>query len=240
MTGIDCGRPKTDLETIMLRRVNLKCAYALSSAAAAAAILALTGSASAENSPRLMITARGGAATEASGGVSLEVRPLGDLILGGSFDIGENFSGTHGSYSFYAPAAFGGYSFYSNDFFDVRALAGARFPMKLAASEELPQTITASSTAAFLASVRLSFMIGAWVIGLQGDMSPHSITWDYKCPTMCDLSRNDQLLAGKPVDTTEWMFRGALVFGIALGKAGGDGGGGGGEGGGIEGPPPEE
>jgi hypothetical protein len=188
-----------------------------------------------------MITARGGAATEASGGLSLEVRPFGDLILGGSFDGGVNFGGTYGSYSFYAPAAFGGYSFYSNDFFDVRALAGARFPYSLSASEELPQTITASSTAAFLGSVRLSFMIGPWVIGLQGDMSPHSVTWDYKCPTMCDPSRSDQLFAGKPIDTTEWMFRGALVFGIALGKAGGDGGGGGGgEGSNIEGPPPEE
>jgi hypothetical protein len=222
----------------MLQRLSLKCATALSSAAA---ILALTGSASAENSPRLMITARGGAATEASGGLSLEVRPLGDLILGGSFDGGVNFGGTFGSYSFYAPAAFGGYSFYSNDFFDVRALAGARFPLGLAASENLPQTIVASSTASFLASVRVSFMIGMWVIGLQGDMSPHSVTWDYKCPTMCDPSRNDQLFAGKPVDSTEWMWRGALVFGIALGKGGGDGGGdGGGGGGGIEGPPPAE
>lgn len=221
----------------MLKRLSLNCAIALSSAAA---ILALTGSASAENSPRLMITARGGVATEASGGLSLEVRPLGDLILGGAFDGGVHLNGTYGSYSFYAPAAYGGYSFYSNDFFDVRALAGARFPLGLSASEEVPMAIVENASAAFMASVRVSFMIGMWVIGLQGDMSPHSVIWDYKCPTMCDPSR-DQVLAGKPVDTTEWMFRGALVFGIALGKSSsGPEGGGGGEGGGTEGPPPPE
>jgi hypothetical protein len=222
----------------MNHRSSLQCVCALS---AAAAILALTGSASAENSPRLMITARGGLATEASGGLALEVRPLGDLILGGSFDGGVNFSGTYGSYSYYAPAAYGGYSFFSNDFFDVRALAGARFPLNMSLPDDSNRAFAATSTAAFTASVRLSFMIGMWVIGLQGDMTPHSVTWDYKCPTMCDPSRTGQLLAGKPEDKTEWMFRGALVFGIALGKGGGDGGGGGGgEGGGGEGPPPAE
>ncbi|MCK6588738.1 MAG: hypothetical protein HUU21_01790 [Polyangiaceae bacterium] len=221
----------------MPRYLSLKCATAFSFAAA---VLALTGSASAENSPRLMITARGGAGTEGSGGLSLEVRPLGDLILGGAFDGGVNFSGTYGSYSFWAPAAYGGYSFYSNDFFDVRALAGARFPFGISVSEDSKQDIVNSGTAAFMASVRVSFMIGMWVIGLQGDMSPHSVTWDYKCPTMCDPMRTDQAFAGKPEDTTEWMFRGALVFGIALGKAGGEPEGGGGGGGEGPPPPPEE
>ena len=61
-------------------------------------------------------------------------------------------------------------------------------------------------------------------------------------PTMC-APRGATAPGRKPEDTTEWMFRGALVFGIALGKSSSppDGGGGGDlGGGGGEGPPPAE
>jgi len=191
-----------------------------------------------------MLTARGGMATEASGGAALEVRPFGDLILGGSIDGGVNMKGTLASYSWYAPAAYGGYSFFSNDIFDVRGLAGARFPMGVSTADEEPVSIVKSSFAAFTASLRFSFMFGMWVVGLQGDMTPHSVMWDYKCPNPLCVDGKTGGLAGKPIETTEWMWRGALVVGIALGKStpGPDSGSGGGgdPGGGSVGPPPEK
>ncbi len=174
------------------------------SLAAAAVVGALSPSArAADRGPRFLGSLHGGAATEGGGGVTAEVRLFGSVCAGASFDLGRNFVGTHGSYDYLGPALHGSYGIRIGDIFEIRPFFGARFPFNLEAKSP-EYKISDHSSVAFTTALRASFFIDWFVIGLQGDLTPHGVKWQ-------------ELATGKTDEKTEYLIRASLVLGVALG-----------------------
>jgi hypothetical protein len=175
------------------------------SLAALATGLTLAPSASADLGHRFVATVHGGVATEAGAGATAEVRVLEDFAFAAGFDGGVNFKGLHGSYSYLGPALGGSYRFKFSDMVELRPILGARFPVSLRASDPMQYTISDYTPVAFTGALRLMFIFDNFVVGLQGDVTPHDVTW------MDVVSR-------KTENTEEVLVRASLVIGIAIGK----------------------
>lgn len=171
---------------------------------ASAALLGLSSSAqAADRGPRFLGSLHGGAATEGGGGITAEVRLFGSVCAGASFDLGQNFVGTHGAYNYMAPSVHGSYGIRLADIFELRPFFGARFPLNLEA-KNAEYKISEHSAVAFTTALRASFFIDWFVIGLQGEFTPHGVTWQ-------------ELATNKSESKTEYLIRASLVLGVALG-----------------------
>jgi hypothetical protein len=154
---------------------------------------------------RFLGTVHGGAATEAGAGATAELRFLDDICIGGSFDGGLNLVGTYADYKYFAPAVHGSYRIGLGSALELRPFFGARFPLGVEVSEEgAKHRISDHAAVAFTAALRLSYIYDIFVFGVQGDFTPHVVTWQ-------DLTTTNT------VDKTEYIVRASLVFGVALG-----------------------
>jgi hypothetical protein len=173
--------------------------------AALAAVLSFAPSAAARNKGhRFLGTIHGGAAGEAGGGVTAELRVLDDICIGAGFDLGVNLLGTYDSYRYYGPAVHGSFRIGVTPEIEIRPFFGARFPLGIKVAEGSEYTISDAATVAFTTSLRVSYIYDIFVFGIQGDFTPHAVTWQY-------------LPTGKTEDQTEYIGRASLVFGVALG-----------------------
>lgn len=154
---------------------------------------------------RFLATVHGGAAGEVGGGGTAELRLLDDICVGGGVDLGLNMIGTHGSYSYLGPAVHGSYRIKLMEGLELRPFFGARFPLNLEVSDATSYTISDAAGIAFTSTLRLSYIYDIFVFGVQGDITPHVVTWQH-VPT------------GKTEELTEYIGRASLVFGIALGR----------------------
>lgn len=172
---------------------------------AAACVLALSESAWAADGPRFLATAHGGMATELGMGATVELRLLSEVCLGGTFDLGKDYNGTHGSYTYLGPAAHGSFAWKLGENMELRPFFGARFPLNLSASDGSKYKIVDNSVVAFTTALRFSYMFDLFLVGAQFDFTPHGVTWQ-------------EVATGKQEDTQEYLMRASVVFGIALGK----------------------
>lgn len=174
--------------------------------AAVASVLAFAPSALAadKKGPLFLAVVRGGAATEAGGGTTLELAIPGSLYIGGSFDLGVNLNATYDNYSYYAPAAHGSYRISFGDYFELRPFFGARFPISMGTAEDARYAVIDHSSVAFMFAARASLIFNWFVVGAQFDLTPHWITWQ-------------DTVTGKSEETREMLMRASLVVGIALG-----------------------
>lgn len=156
-----------------------------------------------DRGPRFLGSLHGGAATEGGGGVTAEVRLFGSVCAGASFDLGRNFVGTHGQYNYLGPAVHGSYGIRLADIFEIRPFFGARFPFNLEA-KSAEYKISDNTPVAFTTALRASFFIDWFVVGLQGEFTPHGVTWQ-------------ELATGTTDSKTEYLIRASLVLGVALG-----------------------
>jgi hypothetical protein len=177
----------------------------LGALASAAGVLAISTSAWAVEGPLFLTSVHGGMATELGMGATLELRALGEVCLGGTFDLGKDFNGTHGAYTYLGPAAHGSFGWKLGESFELRPFFGARFPLNLSASDESKYKIVDNSVVAFTTALRGSYMFDMFFVGVQFDFTPHRITWE-------------EVATGKQVDSQEYLMRASAVFGIALGK----------------------
>jgi hypothetical protein len=173
--------------------------------ASAACVLALSNSAWAVDGPLFLATAHGGMATELGAGATLELRLLSEVCLGGTFDLGKNFYGSRGDYTYLGPAAHGSFGWKLGESFELRPFFGARFPLNLSASDPSKYKIVDNSIVAFTTALRFSYMFDVLLVGLQVDYTPHGVTWE-------------DVASGKREDKTEHLVRASAVVGIALGK----------------------
>lgn len=174
-------------------------------ASALATVLTLAPSASADLGHRFIATIHGGAATEAGAGATVELRLFDDIAAGAWFDAGVNLKGTHGQYQYYAPALTGSYRFKLSDTLELRPMFGARFPVGLKALDPSVYTVEVSTPVAFTGALRLAFIFDWFVLGVEGEFTPHGATWT-------------EVATKKTEDTEEVLVRAALVLGVAFGK----------------------
>jgi hypothetical protein len=161
--------------------------------------------AAADKGPRFLGSLHGGAATDAGGGATLELRLFDAICLGGSFDLGVNLKGTHGHYSYMGPSAHASYGVRFAEKFEIRPFFGARFPLKVQATDPAQYKIVDVYPAAFTTALRFSYYVNDYFfLGLQGEFTPHSVTWG-------------EVATGKKDETREYLIRASLVVGFALG-----------------------
>jgi len=178
--------------------------WLLQSIGALAAVLTFAPSASADKGPRFLASLHGGAATEVGGGATLELRVLDDICLGGGFDLGLNLNGAHGTYGYFGPAVHGSYGIRFADKFEVRPFFGARFPFGVKATDDVQYKIVDNASVAFTTALRVSYVFDPLFVGIQGDLTPHVVTWQ-------------NVSTGVRDENTEFLIRASLVVGIALG-----------------------